>query len=100
MQVRNISAAVITCNNMRSREVSVFRSTRLYFSVSGERYQSESVYFEPEQIVDDRDESIRHVTVPILNSLAQHVRLVLTFELRWILVSEVRFVSGLFQKMN
>jgi len=77
---------------MLSREVSVFRSARVYFSVGGVRYPSPSVTFEPPR---DEVESVRQVVVPLVpNRLGRYVRLVLTFDLRWIMISEIHFVSG------
>ena len=92
VQVRNFSSVVVTCNNMLSREVSVFRSARVYFSIGGVHYQSPSVIIEPAR---DDVESVRQVVVPVVpNRLGRYVRLVLAFNLRWIMISEVQFISG------
>lgn len=77
---------------MLSREVSVFRSARLSFSVGGVRYPSPAVVYEPPR---DELDNVRRIVVPIApGRVGRYVRLVLTFDLRWIMISEVRFESG------
>ena len=99
VQVRNFSAVVLTANNMFSREVGVFRSARLFFSVGGLRYQSAPVVYETSR--DELDETMRQVVIPVApGRLARQVRLILSFDLRWILVSEVRFVNGIAAATN
>lgn len=72
----------------------VFSRARVLFSVDGEHYNVQSaVEYEPP--VDHTFENARNVTVRLHNATAKFVKLQLYFALRWILISEVAFDSGM-----
>jgi len=99
LQLRNFSAVLIHANNMFSRDVSVFKSAKIYFSVGG-------VYFTSRPLVyahrpDGSSESARQVIIPVVpGRVGRAVRVSLQFDLRWIMISEIRFASGEYISLN
>lgn len=91
-QARNFSAVRITANNMPSREVSVFKRVLVFFSIGGEHFSSDAVAFNYSR--DTAVESARHVFVPIPHRVGRFVKLLLFFDTRWIMISEIRFFGG------
>ena len=92
-QLRNFSALLLHTNNMFSRDVSVFKSAKVYFSVGGVYFTSSPIVFQHSP--DRSSESARQVIIPVVSGrVGRSVRLSLQFDLRWIMISEVRFVSG------
>ena len=91
-RVRNFSSALFHCNNMFSKDVRVFRRAVLYFGVAESAYQSSPVVFDHQR--DSLVEFARNVVVPIPHRIARFVRVLLHFDARWLLLSEVRFESG------
>ena len=84
---------MIHANNVFSRDVSVFLSARIYFSVGGVYFASRPLVHEYHP--DRASESARQVIIPVVpGRVGRAVRLSLQFDLRWILISEVRFASG------
>ena len=78
---------------MFSRDVSVFKSAKVYFSVGGVYFTSSPIVFQHSP--DRSSESARQVIIPVVSGrVGRSVRLSLQFDLRWIMISEVRFVSG------
>lgn len=90
-QVRNFSAVQITANNMPTKDISIFKRVLVFFSVSGKAFSPESVKFSHAR---DKVESARSVLVPIPFRLGQLVRLLLYFDSKWMMISEIRFLSG------
>jgi discoidin domain receptor family protein 2 len=77
---------------MFSREVSVFQVAHVYFSIGGLYYTQPPVVFE--YLKDSTMELARQVIIPISpGRIGRHIRIILQFDLRWIMISEVRFVS-------
>lgn len=90
-QVRNFSAVQITANNMPSKDISIFKRILVSFSVGGKAFSPESVKFSHAR---DKVESARRVLVPIPYRLGQLVQLLLYFDSKWMMISEIRFLSG------
>lgn len=106
---RRITGVRIHCHNALSRDVAVFRAAELRFYLDDEAAgtdqssttttvgggtQSRTVYHEHQR--DTTSEQPRYVDIPIQSGgrLARHVRLLLYFDLRWIMISEIRFDTG------
>jgi len=93
--VRSLTAVRIHCNNAFGRDVAVFATAELHFSVGGKVFD---VYAEPviyRVAPDNVVERPRYVTVPIEPArAARFVRLLLHFARRWIMISEVHFDTG------
>jgi len=96
--VRSLSAVHIHCSNAFGRDVGVFSAAELHFSVGGKVFDAGS---EPVFYMAARDavvEQPRYVTVPIQPArIAGLVRLLLHFDRRWIMISEVHFDTGTFR---
>ncbi|XP_052219527.1 discoidin domain-containing receptor 2-like [Dreissena polymorpha] len=90
-QVRNFSKVFINCNNLFSKEVRVFKVALVYFSVGGNLYQNSPVKYD--FIRDDVVEYSRPVMIKLNNNVGQYVRLQLYFDAKWIMISEVQFIS-------
>jgi len=93
-RVRNFTAVRFHANNMFTKDVRVFRQAVLWFSVSG------VVYHEQTAVVLDlvRDSLIqfaRNVIITVPNRVARFVKAQLYFDSRWLMISEVRFESGI-----
>lgn len=91
-EIRNFSAVYIVASNIISKEVSVFSKAVISFSVGGEHYISEPVIYEYDE--DIMLESARPVLIPVPGHLGRFAKVVLSFEMKWIMISEIRFFSG------
>jgi len=93
VQPRNFSAVLLHVNNAFSRDVSVFRSATIHFSVGGTYFTRSPLLYQHQR--DRASESARQIVIPVVpGRVGRAVRVSLQFDLRWILVSEVRFASG------
>ena len=90
--IRNFTSVRLYCNNIFSKDVRIFKRAELYFSVGGEYYVSEPIAYET--LRDDIIEFARYVTIPIPQMIGRFVRLMLHFDAKWIMISEVNFQSG------
>ena len=91
-QVRNFSTVYIHCNNMYTKDVRVFKMALIYFSVGGNLYQNQPVKYD--FIRDNAVEYARPVMIRLNNSVGKYVRLQLYFDDKWMMISEIQFVSG------
>jgi len=93
--VRSLAAVRIHCNNVFGRDVGVFSAAELHFSIGGKVFDART---EPVFYVATRDSVIeqpRDVTIPIEPArVARFVRLLMYFDRRWIMISEVHFNTG------
>ena len=90
--VRALTAVRVHCNNAFERDVGVFAVAELHFSVGGRVFdvRSAPVFYTaaPDSVV----EQPRYVTVPVQPArVARFVRLLMHFDRRWIMISEVHF---------
>lgn len=92
-KVRNFTAARFHCNNMFTKEVRIFRRAVLYFSVGGAVYQDDPIVFD--FMRDTLIEFARNVIIQIHNRIGRFIKVVLFFDAKWMMISEVRFESGL-----
>jgi len=90
--VRNFSRVYIHCNNQFSKDVRVFQTALVYFSIGGNLYQNQPVKhdFIRDSIVD----YARPVMIKLNHNVGQYVRLQLYFDAKWLMISEVEFRSG------
>ena len=96
--VRNFSTVNIIVNNAFSRDMSVFREARVFFSVGGKYYNPEAISYQ--YLKDVTFEFARMVTIPLNNRVGRFVKLVFFFDATWIMISEVRFVGGERKKLR
>ena len=90
--VRNFTYINLHCNNLVSKDVRIFRRAEVYFSAGGKYYQPEPVVYE--YLRDNLIEFARSVIIPVPHRIAHKVKLILYFDARWMLISEIRFGSG------
>jgi len=110
---RNFTAIRLHCNNLYSLETRVFRLARIWFSLNSEKASSslfETVRKKSQGAESDawatypdvefsykRDsvsEFARTVPIAVPHSVGRFVKLQLFFDDRWMMISEVQFVSG------
>ena len=91
-KVRRFTLVTIHANNYFTKDVHVFRSAQLLFSVGGRYYSTTPVDFR--YVSDNLIEYARTVIIRIPNRVARYIKLRLFYNGRWILISEVSFKSG------
>ncbi|XP_061189054.1 discoidin domain-containing receptor 2-like isoform X3 [Saccostrea echinata] len=89
--VRNFTRLNIHCNNFYDKDVRIFRMAHVYFSVSGIYYQPNYIEFKFER--DSWMEYARTVPIPLENRVGKYVKVQLFFDSKWMLISEVSFIS-------
>ncbi|XP_076351976.1 discoidin domain-containing receptor 2-like isoform X4 [Tachypleus tridentatus] len=89
--VRNFSSMYFHCNNMFTKDIRVFASAKLWFSIGGKYYLGEPLHFS--YMADSFIDKARNVTIFLHHRFGKFVKVELTFGSRWILVSEVSFSS-------
>ena len=90
--VRNLTSMRIYCNNLFTKDVRVFRKAVVDFSIGGEFYQEQSVVYE--YMRDELMEFARPVIINLPFRIAKYVRILMYFDARWLMISEVKFESG------
>lgn len=95
--IRNFTLASFHCNNMFSKEMTVFRSTNIWFSLDGKQWAHVPEDFEymPDTVV----EKARDVVIHLHHRIGRFIRFDLKFGSKWLLLSEVRFFLGFFKSM-
>ncbi|XP_042211564.1 discoidin domain-containing receptor 2-like [Homarus americanus] len=82
--VRNFSSIHVFANNMHTKDVQVFsRAQRIYFSGTEEYHYMQ----------DQVSEYGRNVTIKLHQRMAKYVKIQLFFQAKWILISEIFFLS-------
>ncbi|XP_013381472.1 discoidin domain-containing receptor 2 isoform X1 [Lingula anatina] len=89
--VRNFTSVQLHCNNMFSKEVRVFKSAVIHFSVGGKYYNQEPVRFE--YMRDTLMEYARPVIIKLNNRIGKYVKMQLFFDAKWLMISEISFSS-------
>lgn len=97
--VRNFSSARLRANNVLSRDVAVFRRALPFVSVDGRSYASLDPV-DTQGAGRDASASVRDVVLPLVGAVGRFIRLRLEFAAHWMLISEVEFTSGLYQRIN
>ncbi|XP_071531085.1 discoidin domain-containing receptor 2-like isoform X2 [Panulirus ornatus] len=89
--VRNFSSLIIFANNMHTKEVQVFSRARVFFSVGGRYFSAHPVDYN--YMEDEVSEYARNVTIKLHQRVGKYVKIQLFYEARWIIISEIFFVS-------
>ena len=90
--VRNFTSLRFECNNLFKKDVRVFREADIYFSIAGEYYVTDPVVYK--FMRDTLIEYARPIIIGLNNNVGQYVKVLLHFDARWLLISEVMFESG------
>ena len=93
--VRNFTDIRIHTNNMFTKDVRVFKTARISFSVGGKYFLGEPVVFR--FMRDTLIEYARYVIIPLHHRVGQYAKVQLEFDDRWLMISEIQFDSGTFQ---
>ncbi|XP_062610234.1 discoidin domain-containing receptor 2-like isoform X3 [Saccostrea cucullata] len=89
--VRNFTRLNIHCNNFYDKDVRIFRMAHVYFSVSGIYYQPNYIEYEFDR--DSWMEYARTIPIHLENRVGKYVKVQLFFDSKWMLISEVSFIS-------
>lgn len=91
-KVREFSAIHIFCNNQFTKDVQVFASAKVLFSIGGKRYsKGEPITYE---YMEDRIfENARNVTIKLHHRVGRFVKVQFHFASKWLLISEISFDS-------
>ena len=92
-RLRNFTSVRFHCNNLFSKETRVFRRAVLHFAATSRGYQTRPLVYD--FMRDTFIEFARNVIVSVPHSVGRFVRVELYFDAKWMMVSEVRFDSGL-----
>jgi len=70
----------------------VFVHAKVFFSIGGRQFNGEPVQFSymPDQVLDHA----RDVTIKLHHRLGRYLQLHLYFAARWMMLSEITFISG------
>ena len=90
--IQEFHSIEIFCNNQFTRDVSVFKELKAFFSIGGDIYNSDSVSYSP--MTDEIFEEPRNLTAKLHRRVGRFVKIHLYFGSKWLLVSEVTFDSS------
>lgn len=93
--VRNFTAAYFYCSNMHTKDVQVFSTAKIWFSIGGKYYTKEPIHFS--YVPDIYFEKARNVTIYLHHRIGKYVKVELSFASHWLLISEVSFSSVIAQ---
>ena len=89
--IQEFHSIEIFCNNQFTRDISVFKELKAFFSIGGDIYNSDSVSHHP--MTDEIFEEPRNITAKLHRRVGRFVKIQLYFGSKWLLVSEVTFDS-------
>ena len=90
--LRNFSMVKIHSNNFYDKDVRVFRRADVYFSVGGRFFTGPPIRFMYQR--DTFMESDRDVEIHLQHNVGRYVKILLYFDAKWMMISEVKFSSG------
>ena len=90
--IQEFHSIELYCNNQFTRDISVFKELRAFFSVGGDIYSGDSVSYTP--MTDEIFEEPRNITAKLHRRVGRFVKIQLHFGSKWLLVSEVSFDSS------
>ena len=93
--VRQMNRVTIHTNNVFSKQISIFKTAVVTFSLTGERTTYSNAIIS-EQNRDELFDIARPVLIQLNNHIAKYVRLDLYFDSKWLLISEITFDSQIF----
>ncbi|XP_011501305.1 PREDICTED: discoidin domain-containing receptor 2-like [Ceratosolen solmsi marchali] len=90
-RIREFSAVHVFSNNQLSKDVKVFSQLEILFSIGGKYYTGEPITYN--SIEDNIFEVSQNITVKLHNRVGKFVKVRLHFSAKWIMISEITFVS-------
>ena len=91
--IRQFQAVIIHINNHYSRDIQIFSRAKIYFSNEEGKFGDDRAVdylYMPDAMVEDA----RNVTINLHEEHGKYVMMQLFFAAKWILISEITFVSG------
>ncbi|XP_052789716.1 discoidin domain-containing receptor 2-like isoform X2 [Mya arenaria] len=88
---RNFSSVTINSNNYFSKNIRVFNQAKIYFSIGGKFYPNTPVVYD--YIRDTAFETSRDVEIDLQYNVGKFVKIMLYYDVKWIMISEVEFGS-------
>ncbi|UJR28723.1 hypothetical protein I4U23_009952 [Adineta vaga] len=95
--IRQMNRVTIHTNNVFSKQISLFKTAVVTFSLTGERTSYTNAIIS-EQIRDEYYEIARPILIQLNNHIAKYVRLDLYFDSKWLLISEITFDSQIYNE--
>jgi len=97
--IRQINRVTIHTNNLFSKEILIFKSAIISFSLNNDEtnYSNSVIY---QHIRDDIFEIARPILIELNNHIGKFVRLDLYFDSKWLLISEITFDSQIYNKVE
>ena len=86
--IRNFTMASFHCNNIFTKDMQVFKSAKIWFSLDGVKWASVSEDFE--YMPDTVMEKARDVVIHLHHRVGRFIKFDLRFAARWLLISEAR----------
>ena len=76
----------------------VFVHSKVFFSIGGRHFSGEPVLFSymPDTIMDHA----RDVTIKLHHRVGKYLKINLYFAVKWIMLSEISFISGMLQQIK
>ena len=93
--LRQMNRVTIHTNNVFSKQISIFKTAVITFSLTGERTSYANAIMS-EQNRDEIFEIARPILIQLNNHIAKYVRLDLYFDSKWLLISEITFDSQIY----
>lgn len=95
--IRQMNRVTIHTNNVFSKQISIFKTAIVTFSLNGERTSYSNAII-AEQSRDELFEIARPILIQLNNHIAKYVRLDLYFDSKWLLISEITFDSQIYNE--
>jgi len=95
--LRQMNRVTIHTNNVFSKQISIFKTAVITFSLNGERTSYSNAIIS-EQNRDEIFEIARPILIQLNNHIAKYVRLDLYFDSKWLLISEITFDSQIYNE--
>jgi hypothetical protein len=95
--VRQMNRVTIHTNNVFSKQISIFKTAVITFSLNGESTSYSNAIIS-EQNRDELFEIARPILIQLNNHIAKYVRLDLYFDSKWLLISEITFDSQIYNE--
>lgn len=94
---RQMNRVTIHTNNVFSKQISIFKTAVITFSLNGERTSYSNAIIS-DQNRDEIFEIARPILIQLNNHIAKYVRLDLYFDSKWLLISEITFDSQIYNE--
>ncbi|CAF3512842.1 unnamed protein product [Rotaria socialis] len=95
--IRQMNRVTIHTNNVFSKQISIFKTAVVTFSINGERTSYSNAIIS-EQNRDELFDIARPILIQLNNHIAKYVRLDLYFDSKWLLISEITFDSQIYNE--